>query len=103
MDFFDALPEYLDSCTFPIRYELKQFQFSVGPYEAGNHWAYPDHKNAGEAMKKVAGGSCTKQYSDSLSTLVYDRFGEAAIGEEMKKLLGASLPNIKRKIDNFQS
>ena len=72
-------------------------QEAVGPYELGNHWADPDHHYTVAAMKQVAKNDCKKKFGAEISRLVYNRFGEAAIGKKMQALLTDATPRILQK------
>eukprot|EP00529_Nitzschia_sp_RCC80_P004518 CAMPEP_0113498980 /NCGR_PEP_ID=MMETSP0014_2-20120614/31491_1 /TAXON_ID=2857 /ORGANISM="Nitzschia sp." /LENGTH=912 /DNA_ID=CAMNT_0000393099 /DNA_START=472 /DNA_END=3210 /DNA_ORIENTATION=- /assembly_acc=CAM_ASM_000159 len=97
VDFFEAAPSYLEYCHFPVSYKLVKLKEAVGPYEAGNHWAEPDHDYVVNAMRKVVKNNCKKQHGRQISKLVYDRFGEAAIGRKMQSLLSEATPRILKK------
>ena len=97
VDFFDAAPSYLESCHFPVPYKLVELKEAVGPYEAGNHWAEPEHNYVVDAMRKVVKNNCKERHGRDISKLVYDRFGEAAIGRKMHSLLIEATPRILKK------
>jgi glycosyltransferase involved in cell wall biosynthesis len=103
VEFFDAAPSYLDKCHFPVPYKLLKLDESVGPYEAGNHWADPDHDYVVKSMKKVSENRCKTQHGSDIAKLVYGRFGEAAVGTKMLELLSSAAPRIlKKQNDSFQ-
>ncbi|KAL3916255.1 MAG: hypothetical protein SGILL_005258 [Bacillariaceae sp.] len=97
VEFFLSAPRFLERCHFPVPYKLLELKESVGPYEAGNHWADPDHRYVVAAMKKVTQNNCKAQFGTEISKMVYDRFGEASIGKKMQSLLAQSTPRILKK------
>jgi glycosyltransferase involved in cell wall biosynthesis len=97
VEFFQAAPRFVERCHFPVPFKLVRLQEAVGPYELGNRWADPNHHYVVAAMRKVAQNDCKSQFGTEISRMVYDRFGEAAIGKKMKSLLANATPRILQK------
>lgn len=97
MEFFKGVPAFLERCHFPVPFKLLELRETVGPYEAGNHWADPDHNYAVNAMRTVAQNDCKIQFGTEISRMVYDCFGETAIGKKMQSLLADANPRILQK------
>ncbi|KAG7359074.1 glycosyl transferase family protein [Nitzschia inconspicua] len=97
VEFFDSAPSYLEKCHFPVPFNLVKLKDAIGPYEAGNHWANPDHDYVVSAMKKVSNNNCKTKHGTEISKMVYTKFGEAAIGEKMQGLLNDATPRILQK------
>lgn len=97
VEFFESAPSYLEQCHFPVPFKLLKLKEAVGPYEAGNHWADPDHDYVVKAMRKVSKNKCKTQHGELISKLVYGRFGEAAVGRKMQSLLSDAAPRILKK------
>eukprot|EP00978_Attheya_sp_CCMP212_P006830 scaffold15932_cov95-Attheya_sp.AAC.4 len=99
VDFFNQLPTFEGSCTYPIPYNLVKLEKSYGPYTKGNHWADPSHNHVVSAMREVAKNDCKNTNGKEMSRQINSRFGPKAIGERLKYLLAESLPAIIAKND----
>eukprot|EP00977_Amphora_coffeiformis_P016822 scaffold5323_cov173-Amphora_coffeaeformis.AAC.8 len=97
VEFFRAVPSFLESCAFPVPYELVKIEKTAGPYEAGQHWAEADHEYAVNAMRAVAKNDCKTKHGREISKLVLNQFGQAAIGRQMQSLLNESTERILKK------
>lgn len=101
VDFFEALPSYLEKCHFPVPYKLVELTEDFGPYEAGNRWADANHAYVVSAMKEVTKNNCKQLHGRDMAELVYSRFSEATVGKMMQSLLRDAAPRIFKKSENF--
>jgi len=102
VDFSPFVEKYTGICYFPIPYKLTKLISSIGSFQAGNHWAEPDHEFAVDAMKKVVNNKCKEVHGRDLSRDIIAQFGLNAIGNKVKELLKESLPAIQRKEASFR-
>lgn len=96
-DFFGVGPSYHPQCHYLVPFKIVELKEDYGPYKAGNHWAEPDHEYTVKAMRKVVKQNCKQAHGETISRLVFNQFGQNAIGEKMRELLEESLPLILRK------
>jgi glycosyltransferase involved in cell wall biosynthesis len=101
VDFFPAVQDYIGKCIFPVPYILIEINETIGGYEAGNHWAEPDHDFAVESMRIVAKNDCKKKHGEKISHQVMQNFGMDAVGRMMKQALVESFDRIQRKQESF--
>lgn len=97
VQFFDADPSLVDHCLFPVPYKLLTLEETVLQYEAGNHWADPDHEYAVRAMKSVAKNKCKAKQGTKISEAAYNGFGVDAVGRQLQTLLREATPRILEK------
>ena len=96
-DFFGVAPSYHPQCHYLVPFKIVELKEDYGPYKAGNHWAEPDHDYTVKAMRKVVKQNCKQAHGKTISRLVFNQFGQNAIGKKMQELLAESLPLILRK------
>jgi len=99
VDFFKSLPSYEGACTFPVPYNLIELEQSYGPYEAGSHWADPDHAYTVEAMRHVVKNDCKNKHGKEMAREMEQVYGSVAIGKKMHEMMSQSMKAIKRKVN----
>jgi glycosyltransferase involved in cell wall biosynthesis len=97
VDFFSVMKDFVGLCMFPISYDLVTIKHTLGPFQAGNHWAEPHHESAVDAMRKVVTSKCSER-SREISNLARSRYGKSSIGSRAKKYLEEARANIAAKV-----